>query len=102
MTEPDDKPGYDAPMTSKKDAQRLGKGGVLAFAGMSFLAGFIGGREIPKAGPLPPPPPAVVFVVQTQQEIQNLSEIVRSILKNAADKKISVEQAVVQISAAFR
>ena len=85
----------------RRNQKRLGRLATLGFVGMSFLAGFIGGREIPKPSP-PPVPAPIVYVVPAQQEIQHLSETVRSILKNAADKKITVEQAVTLIAAAFR
>lgn len=85
-----------------KQNERLGKLGVWAFIGMSFFAGFIGGREIPKSVTPQSSPPPIIYVVDDKQDFQDLYETVRDILKSAADKKISVEQAVMQLSAALR
>jgi plasmid stability protein len=108
MSEPNDINQDDGSSKSRKhkakhDPKRLGRLATLAFMGMSFLGGFIGGGEVQRIRTPPlPPPPTIVFLVQAPQEIRNLSEDVRSILKRAADKKISVEDAVVEISAAFK
>jgi hypothetical protein len=81
---------------SERNQKRLGILATFLFGVASFFGGFMVGERYPKTQSPQSPPPAI-FIVQSQGETRNLSEKLRNILKRAADKLVSVEEAVIQI-----